>query len=153
MSSTLLLILGLLLIFLEFFLPGAILGTIGAILWIASLYVAATNAETTLEIFLFVTIAIILLAGTIVLAIWWIPRAKGGRSIYLRGDQEGYIASTFDKTKVGKEGVAVTDLRPGGYIEVEGEELVAISKSGYIEKGAKVSVVGGEGESLQVILK
>ena len=49
-------------------------------------------------------------------------------------------------------GVAATDLRPGGKIEIDHTIYVALSQSGYIAEGTPVKVIGGEGDSLSVIL-
>ncbi len=43
-------------------------------------------------------------------------------------------------------------MKPGGQVVIEEKKHSAISLSGYITKGNKVKVVGGEGESLTVKL-
>ncbi len=50
----------------------------------------------------------------------------------------------------GKEGVALTDLTPGGQVRVAGEEWSATAVSGNILRGEEVQVVGVEGLRLQV---
>jgi len=42
---------------------------------------------------------------------------------------------------VGRSGVAVTTLRPIGFVRVEGQRLDAIAESGYITEGAAVDVI------------
>lgn len=79
-----------------------------------------------------------------------IPRAKPGYSIYLNKDQEGFKASSIDLSAVGKRGVVVSDLKPAGYIMIEGKKQQAISTGGYIPKGTEVVVIRGEEESLIV---
>ncbi len=51
---------------------------------------------------------------------------------------------------IGKAGQAVTELDPSGQIILEGEIWRAISTSGHIQKGAKVTITGRKGLSLQV---
>lgn len=51
---------------------------------------------------------------------------------------------------VGKEGVALTDLKPTGKIKIEGEHYDAQVISGYLEKGQAVVVVSSEGVTLKV---
>ncbi|QLH37527.1 MAG: hypothetical protein HWD61_05345 [Parachlamydiaceae bacterium] len=44
----------------------------------------------------------------------------------------------------------MTDLKPGGFIIVDGKQQPAISKEGYLSKGTKVKVIGGEESNLIV---
>jgi len=44
----------------------------------------------------------------------------------------------------------LTDLKPGGYILVEGKQHQALSNTGYIVKGKEVKIIGGQEESLIV---
>lgn len=153
MSAYLLLFMGLLLIFLEFYFPGIVLGVSGALLMLGSYIVLIQEGAGGLEFFLFFIGSLLALMLLIRFALWKIPRAKKGRGIYLAGDQEGYQASSYDATAIGKEGTVLTDLKPGGFILIEGKPHPALSLSGYIEKGKTVKVLSGEGESLNVKLK
>lgn len=148
MSPYLILLLGLLMIFLEFYLPGAIMGTIGAILIFVSMLLFIQQATSILSIALYILGIIAAVALVIKFALWKIPRS----SFYSKDDQEGYVASSFDKNAIGKEAVVISDLKPGGYILVDGDQHQALSQSGYIEKGSRVIVLDGEGESLIVKL-
>lgn len=150
MNPYLLLILGLALVFLEFYLPGAILGVLGAIFILSSYVVLISQGASALEIILFFIGSFIALYALVKFALWRIPRAPRSRSIYLKGDQEGYIASTYDESAIGKIGEVLTDLKPGGYILIDGKQHAAISLTGYLVKGTQVKVVSGEGESLLV---
>lgn len=147
MTPYLLLALGLLFVLLEFYLPGAVLGTIGGILIVSSLINFAQSYDSVLANALFLFLTIGLLIAVIKFALWRIPKSK---SIYLKTDQEGYIASQYDRNAIGQTAVVFTDLKPGGYILIKGEQHQAISESGYLTKGAEVVVIGGEGESLIV---
>ncbi len=80
----------------------------------------------------------------------YIPKAKSGFSIYSNKDQEGYQASEYDVNAIGKKGKVISDLKPGGFIMVDGKKQAAISESGYISHGAEVIVLSGDGESLMV---
>lgn len=150
MSAYLLLLLGMLLIFIEFFLPGAVMGTIGAILVIASIFVFASTTTTTWAIIGYLTAVCILLFYVIKLAIWRMQKTKSSHSICSDAAQVGYVASSFDASAIGKQGVVVSDLKPGGYILVDGKRLQALSVSGYISQGSQVEVISGQEESLIV---
>ena len=47
---------------------------------------------------------------------------------------------------IGREGIAVTALRPAGQIEIGGTRLNAASTGDFIEKGSPVLVTGMEGD-------
>jgi len=141
------LILGLILVLLEFYLPGAVLGAAGAVLIGVSLVLYVNESPSIWHTVFFFILAGVSVAGLIKFALWRIPRNK---NIYLGDDQQGYRGSTFDSTAISKEAEVLSDLKPGGYILIEGVQHQAISISGYIPKGAKVRVTGGEGESLIV---
>jgi membrane-bound serine protease (ClpP class) len=151
MTPYLLAVFALALIFLEFYMPGGILGILGGIALLASYFVLISEGADPLEILLFIGGSLLALALVIKYALWRIPRSKKG--IYLSGDQEGFVSATYDKSAIGKQAVVMTDLKPGGFIQLEGKSHPAISLTGYIEKGKTVKIVSGEGESLLVKLK
>lgn len=127
------------------------MGVSGGIILLWSYLVFIREGAGGLEVFLFILGTLILTALAVKLALWCIPRNKLG--IYLSGDQEGYVSSSYDRAAIGKEGEVLTDLKPGGFILVEGKQMSAISLTGYLEKGKRVIVVSGEGEALLVKLK
>ena len=64
---------------------------------------------------------------------------------------EGYVGtSTNEFVLVGKEGEAVTDLRPSGSVEIEGELYDATAESGYLVAGTKIKVVDYEAAQIMV---
>ncbi|OJU80584.1 MAG: hypothetical protein BGO10_10820 [Chlamydia sp. 32-24] len=140
---------GFILIFLEFFLPGAILGVSGGLLIFFGILLFAQSGYSGWLVLAFILLAVLGVFLTIKFALWKIPRSKS-RNIYSDDAQEGYQASEFDKDLIGKIGVVRTDLKPGGYIFVEGKQVQAISQSGYLAKGTKVLIIGGQEESLIV---
>lgn len=148
MNAYLLALLSFILIFMEFYLPGAILGIIGGLLLFVSYFVLISEGANILEVVLFIGVTLTLLTLLIRYLLWSIPREKKG--IYSSGSQQGYVSSSYDKDAIGKEGIVLTDLRPGGFIVLEGGQHPAISITGYIDKGQRVKVIGGEGESLLV---
>ncbi|MCH9626621.1 MAG: hypothetical protein S4CHLAM2_02470 [Chlamydiales bacterium] len=151
-SALLLLGVGFLMIFLEFFLPGGIMGAIGALLVLISIVLFALKAQSALAIVLYVTGSLVGMGVLIWFAIW---RIKTGRAtgIFLNTAQEGYVASSFDKGLIGAEGEALSDLKPAGHILAKEKRYQAVSKTGYVVKGSKIVVVGGEGAHLIVKLK
>jgi len=139
---------GLFLVFLEFFLPGAIMAIGGGILLFCSLFfyhMADPRFIPTLAY------AASLLCATLLvirIALWKIKASK--RGIVLEGSQEGFQAADYPKELVGKRGVAATDLKPSGHIWIEEKTFEALSKGGYVDKGAEVQVLSGQGGHLIV---
>ncbi|WP_420387800.1 NfeD family protein [Roseivirga sp.] len=66
---------------------------------------------------------------------------------------DGYIATYYKEDLVGKEGKAVTILRPSGRIEINDEIYDAYTRGEYVEEGTQVVVVSQQGTSLQVRTK
>jgi len=145
-----LLILGFILIFLEFYLPGLVMGILGGLLVLASLFIFAYQSESGLAVSLYVLGTGLGLIALVKYALWRIPRSKSSYSIYSNSDQVGYQASEYDRAAIGKTGVVTSDLKPGGHIMIESKQYPAISQSGYVVKGMHVLVVGGQGDSLIV---
>lgn len=150
MTPFILLILGFVLIFIEFYLPGAIMGTAGGLMVFASIILFAMQSQSPWEIAVYVIATGIALGFLIKFALWRIRTAKPNSSIYSDDSQDGFQASSFDASAIGKHGVVVTDLKPGGHIVVDGKRVQAISQSGYLVKGSEVLVIGGQEESLIV---
>jgi membrane-bound ClpP family serine protease len=151
MIPYILLFVGLLLIFVEFFLPGGVLAIAGGVLLVLSIVYFAVQSTSGVAVLLF-TIGTILLLGILVkFTLWRMRKGHLAKSIFLGTHQEGFMASTFDKAEMGKSGVALNDLKPAGHILVESKRLQAVAKVGYIPKGSHVKIIGGEGAHFIVI--
>lgn len=138
---------GLILIFLEFFLPGAVLAILGSLTLVLSLALCFSRFPAIYGAFylFFVLLGLLLVCK---IALWRVRASAKKGDFYLSSDQEGYLASTFDKELIGKEGVAATDLKPAGHIVIANVQYAAVSESGYISRGSPVEVVGGKGSHL-----
>ena len=136
---------GLLLIYFEFFVPGGILAVLGGLFLISGLVLCVWEQSALIWILFYVIGVIVLLVATIRLAIWKVKRTQSGSHFYLAEDQEGYVAFSYDSELVGKLGIALTVLKPSGHIKVQDNPYQAVSESGYIKKGTKIKIVRGEG--------
>lgn len=143
-------LIGLILVFLEFYLPGAILGMLGGIFLLGALYSYATSGASPLATLIFFLAVASSFALLIRFTLWKIRNTKSAFSIYSNDHQTGYVASHYDKEAIGKTGIVTADLKPGGYISIEGKQHQALSQSGYVVKGTEVLVIGGQEESLLV---
>lgn len=126
------------------------MGTAGGILMVASIVVFALKAESLWAILLYILGVAVVLALLVKFTLWRFRTGKGAKGLFLKEDQEGYTASSYAKEYIGKQGHAVTDLKPAGHIEIESKKYQAVSKTGYLVKGTKIEVVGGEGAHLIV---
>lgn len=150
MAPFVLLALGFLLIFIEFYLPGIVIGAIGGVFVIVSLFLFAAQTSASWAVLLYLVAVIVALGYLIKFAMWRIRTAKPEYSVYSNDSQEGFIASKYDKNAIGKRGEVVSDLKPGGYITVDGIQHQALSEEGYITRGTAIEVIGGQEESLIV---
>lgn len=140
-------LMGLFLIYLEFFLPGSIFAIGGSVLLLTSLFFLLVEK---IKLIHFILYALVL--GLLVLMVvkFALKKLKANKDIFLSSDQEGYKASTFKKELIGKSGIALTDLRPTGKIFINDKSYFAMTKESYIEKGKKIKVITGQGSNLIV---
>lgn len=146
----LLLTLGILMIFLEFFLPGIVMGVGGLFFIGASIVFFGMEATSSLALLLYAAAVVVLLIALVRFALWRIRRSGAHATFFLATDEEGFRADNYDATLIGKKGTAVTDLRPSGRVNVDGRVLQALSQGGFIAKESTITVIGGEGAALLV---
>ena len=146
---TLLTFVGIFLIFLEFFLPGAIFAVLGTLTILVSLGIFFVQYPAVWGI-IYVSIVLIAIFATCQFALWRLKCSSKKGNFYHGEDQEGYVASSFDQSLIGKEGIVSTELKPAGHIIVDNNLCQALSESGFISKGVTVQVVGGKGSHLIV---
>ena len=87
------------------------------------------------------------LLATIVLGIVafrFLPRTRAGRGLVLASatsQGEGYVSAPVELELVGTDGIATTDLRPGGKAELNGRRIDVLTEGEFIERGSAVRVV------------
>lgn len=151
MNPFILLVIGFILVFFEFYLPGAVLGIAGGLFILVSIILFATQASA-LALAFYVAGICVGMFFLVKFALWRIKTAKPQRSIYDNSAQDGYQAVGYDASAIGKDGTVLTDLKPAGFILVDGKQHSAISVEGYLSKGTKVKVLSGE-ESILIVRK
>ncbi|MBU1694695.1 MAG: hypothetical protein KKC51_12120 [Verrucomicrobia bacterium] len=145
-----LIVAGLFLIGVEIFVPGGIIGSIGALSLIAAMLVgfkAFGPSGGLLSAFV-----IILLAG-VGIALWikFFPRTAMGRHLTLSRDSRNFKAASPElKDLIGKEGIAHSALHPGGIATIEGHRVDVIAEGNWIEGGRRVRVLNVEGSRVVV---
>jgi len=133
--------LGLLCIFAEVFLPGGVLGVLGWLLIGTSIVAAYQLWGLSVPFLLLVVGFVGAGVAMYVLAIKLMPKTAVGKVIFLRSTQKGYdVSVTGDREMVGKEGVALSFLRPAGFAQIDGKRVNVVTEGEFIEKNAKIKV-------------
>jgi membrane-bound serine protease (ClpP class) len=85
---------------------------------------------------------------------YMIPRTRTGKGFILSTELEkrlGYQASSESlKDYIGREGVALTPLRPAGAVIIGESRLDVVTEGGFIDKNTPIKVVKVEGAQLVV---
>lgn len=146
-----LLIIGIILLILEIFVSGGILGLIGASAIIIALFLAGYDLT---HMSLSILIAIVVAIVTFIILYRSVGAEKGFfRKIILRDrttSDQGYVSVEDRSFLIGKEGIAVTPLRPSGTITIDQERFDVVSEGSYIGKGTNVEIVRVEGMRIVV---
>lgn len=144
MTPYLLLILGFLFIWLEFYLPGGALAVAGALAILGSLVLYISQSESIIGSIIFFSVTC---AGVVLIiryAIIRIRRSAKANTFFLSTDQEGYKAADFSSAMIGKRGITMTEFGPSGYVLIDGQRYPAICRGPYLDKGKEVEVISGE---------
>ena len=144
-------IIGLVLLVLEFFVPGGIVGIIGgALIIISLLFAGASITHMAYSIIIAMFIAVI---GMVILMKFFGKKLHVFNKLVLRDattTEEGYVSNTNRIELIGRVGEAITALRPAGVIVIDHERIDAVSDGSYIDKGKQVEVIKVEGSRIVV---
>ena len=149
--SAVLFILGLLLLIVEMFIPGfGIAGGSGLILLVLGIIL---TARTPFEAFVMLVIVLILVS--LVLAVILRSAKKGRLSKKLilwsaAKHEDGFSSSSDMSALLGKEGIALTVLRPAGTGQFLGQRLDVVTDGNFMEKGTKIKIVRIDGRRIVV---
>lgn len=124
---------------------------VGLLLMITGLYFTFGGDINALWV---ITTALILAAIGIYFLADYFPESRLWKKVALSSTlstSKGYVSSVKDLSKYeGKEGVAVTVLRPVGKIKIEGTLIEATTEGDFIQPGTTVTVVRIEGNHVVV---
>ncbi|MBP7829805.1 MAG: hypothetical protein KA248_07795 [Kiritimatiellae bacterium] len=141
---------GLFLVGVEIFVPGGIIGALGALSLVAAMFIGFKAFDPPWG--LVSAVGIILLAG-VGTALWirFFPRTAAGRHLTLSSDgREFKAAPAALKALVGQEGLTHTALRPGGIATIGDRRVDVIAEGNWIEAGRRIRVVQVEGPRVVV---
>ncbi|HEV2107758.1 MAG TPA: NfeD family protein, partial [Thermomicrobiales bacterium] len=75
----------------------------------------------------------------------WLGRLfGGGEDLEQSSDHVAWPRETTPVTLLGKRGTALSDLRPGGIADIDGQRVDVVSEGGYIRSGEAIEVVADE---------
>lgn len=144
-------LLGFLLLTLEVFLPGMVLGVVGGLCLLGGVGVAF-SAFGTAGGFLAILVLLVLMAIYVPTVIKYAPRSPFGKMLTLNASGAGQKSSSPEFPKlVGQSGVTTSPLRLSGIANINGHRVDVISESGPLEKGTPIRVVRVEG--LRIIVE
>ena len=149
--QAILLIVGLGLIFIEIFVPGfGVAGITGIILLIIGIILTAKTIFEAL-------IMIIILLAVLGIAFFFVYRSattgKLSKSLVLKDSMDkesGYSSTDELKSMVGKEGTALSVLRPSGTADFDGIKLDVVTEGEYIPSGSKIKIIQVSGPRIVV---
>lgn len=133
---------GAVLVAMELFLPGGVLGALGALAIIGGV-VACFFYSTTSGVIAMTSVAVL---GPLVGWLWVANahRLPGARSLFLAGTADPNPAIAPPPLRPGQTGVAASELRPGGICDFDGDRVDCQSEAGIIPAGTTVRVVAFE---------
>jgi membrane-bound serine protease (ClpP class) len=141
-AIVLLTVVGMVFIAVDFYIPGFVLGSIGAVLMLfaTAICYSATGSRNQTIVMFFVEVALAIGAGYT--SIKYFPKTVAGRRMILAERQTGASAEAQRVDDwIGREGVAQTVLRPAGMAMIGGQRLDVEAESGMIESGSPIKIV------------
>lgn len=150
-TSLILFTIGLILLVIEAIVPGFGLPGIGGILFVFLGVVLAVDSVSTALLSL--SIAVIVTAIVTIILVKLGFKSKLIDKVILTSNhttERGYLSTDNMNIYLGKIGISKTELRPTGFIEIEGIKLDALAESGHIQRDAQVKVVKVEGSKIFV---
>jgi membrane-bound serine protease (ClpP class) len=144
-----LLVCGALLLGAEVFVPGGMLGVLGVIALLAALFLGfgfgwAGGLISAVGIVFFTALAVLL----------WVrlfPKTPVGRKLALARDGRDFkLDDAAEKAVIGREGTALSPLRPGGIGLVDGRRRDVITRGVWMDAGRRFRVAAVEGARLIV---
>ena len=137
----------------EAFMPGfGVAGVLGIILEAVAIASAWIHHG---PVFALIFTAVVILVVALMVFVSYRSALHGRLSrsaLVLKEEEAPHVEAAAEKLLAykGREGVAVSALRPGGTVEVDGARMNAASQGDLVEKGTRVRVLGAEGDHVIV---
>ncbi|AEV68003.1 NfeD family protein [Acetivibrio clariflavus] len=144
-------ILGFIMIIIEMFHPGfGAPGISGIILLILGIVSVARNLT---DVIILIIIILIVLGIALTFVLYSATKGKLPKTLVLTDSlnkEEGFEGTEDLKFFIGKEGKALTVLRPSGTADFDGVKLDVVSEAEFIQKDAKIKIIKVEGRRIVV---
>lgn len=150
-ESFALFIIGIILVLLEFFVPGGIIGLLGFSAVVGSLFLASAD-PVNMTISLLIAITVSILVAILLVKVFGMKMNFFRKMILTDATktEQGYVSHPNRVDLLGIEGKAITDLRPSGTALINAERVDVVTEGGFISKGTTVKVVKVEGSRIVV---
>ncbi|HLR64504.1 MAG TPA: nodulation protein NfeD [Pseudogracilibacillus sp.] len=146
LETIILLSIGIILIVLEFFVAGGILGALGAGSLVAAMLMAGYSISHML-MSIAIAILIAFIAGYVLYK--RIGTGKGMFNKLILRDRAttdlGYVTIENRQNLIGLDGIALTTLRPAGTALINNERMDVVTQGDYIEKNEPIEIIYVEG--------
>lgn len=137
-------VVGLLAVFAEILIPGMIIGICGTLCVAGSIYFAYQTGEKALGNVLLV---ISILSIPLFVILWY---RMTSRVFAITASEEGFSASGGFEDLLGKEGVAVTPLRPSGIAQIGARRVDVLSMGEMVSQSTRIKVIEVKGNRVVV---
>ncbi|WP_318508358.1 nodulation protein NfeD [Bacillus sp. T3] len=150
-ETLVLFVVGIALVILEIFLPGGIVGAIGGISILGSLFLA-TDDVVHMGISILIAIGVSIIGSIIMIRVFGKKMSLFKKIILTdsTNTESGYVSNRNRTELLGLEGITLTPLRPAGTMLIENERLDVVSEGEFIPKDRSVIVIKVEGVRIVV---
>ncbi|WP_059171181.1 nodulation protein NfeD [Bacillus sp. FJAT-27445] len=144
-------VVGIVLIFMEFFLPGAVAGTLGIAALVGSLFLAGGNTFQ-MGVSLLISILFSIVLFILLIKVFHKKMTLFNSMVLFDSarKEDGYVSNENRTDLMGKEGIAQTVLRPSGTAIINNERVDVVTEGSFISQNARVKVIEVEGPRVVV---
>jgi membrane-bound serine protease (ClpP class) len=134
-----LLLAGFVLIGLEIFIPGGILGIFGSCAWIGAAVIGWNRFPAPWNM---LSALALLFAGILTFFIWirYFPKSRIGKSLALEESTADYKSHKTEDLPIGTPGESVSTLRPSGIAKFNGKRVDVVADGEWIEAGQPIKI-------------
>ncbi|MBB5354531.1 membrane-bound ClpP family serine protease [Anoxybacillus mongoliensis] len=142
---------GLILLVIELFVPGGVIGVAGVSTLVWSLFLAAKHSP-------FITVSLsIAVVSALMMGLWLSRVSKKKMALFEKivltdeqRNEKGYVSHEARIDLMGKRGVSLTVLRPSGTALIDRERVDVVTEGEYIERNRPIEVIHVDGLKIVV---